>query len=217
MATPDLPAGRAWDNPMSIRVPTTAYAPQTLMAVVGWYRLANGERMVLPNGDTTFSLGQIELRPRQSASHVPNPLSVNFENQVELVGYSMSTLSPRAGDDMEVTLFWRRLREIDEDYVVFVHVLDMDTLVKYGSSDAMPAAWTRPTSTWQPGEIIEDTHVFTIDPGTPADIFEVEIGVYTYDDAQTFPRLRIVPETGGLAQNYLLLSSVNIQPNEEGE
>jgi hypothetical protein len=217
LATSDLLPGRAWRNPMSIRVPATAYTPRTLMVVVGWYRLDTGERLELPNGDTTFPIGQVALYPRENNLDIPNPLSINFENKLELIGYEMTTLSPRAGDIMELTLYWRGLRRMEKDYVVFANIIDMDTLTKYAASNAMPVAWTAPTSTWQPGEIIVDTHILQISPDAPNDIFEVEIGLYIQDEAQTFLRLRIVPDTGGLADNFLQLSSVRILPADGGE
>ena len=91
----------------------------------------------------------------------------------------------------------------------------MDTLTKYAASNAMPVAWTAPTSTWQPGEIIKDIHLLSVDPNAPSDIFEVEIGLYTQDEAGIFTRLRIVPEIGGSADNFLRLSSVRILPADE--
>ena len=106
---------------------------------------------------------------------------------------------------------------MENDYVVFVQVLDRDTLTKYAASDAMPVAWTAPTSTWTPLEIVVDTHTLTISLDAPSDIFEVEIGLYLQDEAQTFPRLYIIPYTGRVADNFLRLSSVRILPAERGD
>lgn len=217
IATSDLHAGRAWKNPLSIPIPDTAYTPRELTAVVGWYDLSDGRRMVLPSGDTTYPVGRVALLPQESELSLPNPVSVNFGNAVELVGYELSTLSPRAGQTMEITLYWRGIRHMERDYVVFANIIDMDTLTKYADSNAMPAAWTAPTSTWVPGEIVVDVHTWTVSHEAPPDIYEVEIGLYIQDEAQTFPRLRIVPETGGLADNFLRLSPVRVVPVGEGD
>lgn len=217
LATSDLQAGYAWENPLAVPIPQTAYTPNTAMVVIGWYHLPTGERMTLPNGDTTFPVGQVALIPRETGLGVPNPLYVNFEHKIALVGYAMSTLSPHAGEAMTITLYWQALQEVQEDYVVFVHIIDKNTLTKYAGSDAMPAGWTLPTSAWQPGQLITDTHTLIVDSTAPNDIFEVEVGLYLQDDAQTYPRLWIVPEVGEQAANVLFLSRVHVMPSAEIE
>ncbi len=51
----------------------------------------------------------------------------------------------------------------------------------------MPADWTAPTSTWQPGAIIEDAHTLDVSADTPPGIYEVEIGLYLNPGDGTFP------------------------------
>ena len=55
LATSDLAAGYSWQNPLAIYVPPAAYAPETLTIEVGWYDLATGERLTLPDGAETFT------------------------------------------------------------------------------------------------------------------------------------------------------------------
>src|SRR5690606_9358229 len=197
----------------AVSLPSAAYAPTPLPVEIGWYDLPTGERMTLADGSETFTIGTVELLPRQSDLDVPNPISVNFDNQIELVGYSLSDLSPAAGESVELTLYWRGLREIEQDYVVFAHVINPATLSIYAGSDAQPANWTAPTSTWQPGNIIEDTHTLTINPDTPPGIYELEIGLYI-QTPDGFPRLRIVTPDGGMANDYTYLSRVRVLPRE---
>ncbi|MBI5666561.1 MAG: glycosyltransferase family 39 protein [Chloroflexi bacterium] len=215
LATSDLPAGRSWSNPVAVWLPPATYAPVTLEVVVGWYHLPTGDRLRLANGTETLTVGQVELLPRRSEFNVPNPISINFDNQLELVGYSLTDLSPRAGDTIELTLHWRGLRKMDADYKVFANVLDPQTLTKYAASDAMPVQWQRPTTTWTPGEIIEDTHTLTVDPNTPPGIYDIQLGLYREAPDGTFPRLRIVTPDGGMAFNFTTLSRVRVLPRED--
>ncbi|HLU09732.1 MAG TPA: hypothetical protein VK003_08695 [Oceanobacillus sp.] len=214
LAASDLTANTHWQDRLAVYVPSAAYAPTTLSVEIGWYDLPTGERMTLADGSETFTIGTVELLPRQSDLDVPNPISVNFDNQIELVGYSLSDLSPAAGESVELTLYWRGLREIEQDYVVFAHVINPATLSIYAGSDAQPANWTAPTSTWQPGNIIEDTHTLTINPDTPPGIYELEIGLYI-QTPDGFPRLRIVTPDGGMANDYTYLSRVRVLPRED--
>jgi hypothetical protein len=213
-AMSDLATGQAWQNPIAIWLPTTAYAPMALDVKVGWYHLPTGDRLRTDNGEELMTIGQVEVVPRWSAYDVPNPIGINFDNQIELVGYSMSDLSPVAGDETTLTLYWRALRDIDTDYTVFAQIIDPATTRIYAASNAMPAAYTRPTTTWRVGEIIEDAHTLTIDPTTPPFIYEVYIGLYTQDAAGGFHRLSVIGADGGMAFDYTQLSRVRVLPVE---
>jgi hypothetical protein len=195
-------------------VPNAAYAPMKLMVEVGWYDHTSGERMKLSDGSEAFNLGTVDLEPRASDLNMPNPIHVNFENQLELVGYSLSTLSPKAGDTVELSLYWRGLRKMQHDYKIFANILDPKTLTKYAASDGMPVNWNAPTSSWEPGKVIEDKHTLKVDPNTPPAIYELEIGWYSQEADGSFPRLRIVTPDGGMADNFMYLSRVRVYPAE---
>ncbi len=214
LATTDLPADYTWHDTVSVWVPPAAYAPMTLDVVIGWYHLSTGERMTLIGaGDETLRVGTVELLPRASTDNIPNPININFANLAELIGYEISDLTPSAGNSLDVTLYWRRINPIPDDYVVFVHIIDPATLTIYGGSDAQPAAWTIPTSTWGDSAIITDTHTFTVNASTPPGIYELEIGMYIQRDDR-FDRLRVVTADGGMANDYAYLSRVRVLPAE---
>jgi 4-amino-4-deoxy-L-arabinose transferase-like glycosyltransferase len=212
LATSDLQSGYTWDNPVSIWIPATAYAPMKLNVEIGWYDLQTGERMKLADGAETLTIGQVDLQPRTDAENldVPNPIRINFDNQIELVGYEITDLSPTAGDTVELTLYWRAMQKITQDYKIFANILDPKTLTKYAASDGMPVNWNAPTTTWKPGEIIKDAHTLKVDPNTPPGIYETEIGWYLQAEDGSFPRLRIVTPDGGMADSYLNLSRVRV-------
>jgi 4-amino-4-deoxy-L-arabinose transferase-like glycosyltransferase len=208
---------RAWRNQTAIWIPATASAPTTLNVEVGWYDLQTGERLMLSNGEETLTIGQVELLPRNDIENldVPNPIRVNFDNQIELVGYELSDLSPAASDTIELTLYWRATKPITQDYKIFANILDSQSLTKYAASDGMPVNWNAPTSTWTPGKIITDMHTLNVDPNTPPGIYETEIGWYLQAEDGSFPRLRIVTPDGGMADNFLNLSRVRVVPAED--
>ena len=118
--------------------------------------------------------------------------------------------------------FGRRLRRpVLVDYLVGLydaHVLDRETETIYGSSDSYPAEWTAPTSTWTPGERVVDPHTFTIVPGTPPGVYQIEVGVYVMPEAGVFERLPIIPSYGGQRTDVVYLSRVAVEgPSPGGE
>lgn len=215
LATSDLPAGRIWRNHTAVWVPPAAYAPAMLDVRIGWYHLPTGERLILAENAEFFVAGKVQLLPRESDLTVPNPMRVNFGDEIELVGYEISDLSPAVGANVDVILYWRGLRNLDEDYKVFVQVIDPLTLTKYASSDAMPAQWAAPTSTWEAGQLVEDHHPLTIAPDARAGIYELQIGLYR-ETEDGLARLRIFTPDGGQAFEALHLSRVRIVPAENG-
>lgn len=215
IATSDLSAGTAWRNHIAINVPNNVYAPMDLQIVVGWYDLETGERLTLENGEDALILGNVQLNEHESEWDVPNPMSINFNHQIELVGYSLSEIAPLAGTAETLTLYWRAIQPQANDYIVFAHIIDPLTLYTAAGSDAMPAGWERPTSTWELGEIIEDVHILEIDPNAPPGVYELEIGFYLQDDEGNFNRLRVIELDGNSPNDYAYLSRIRILPREE--
>ncbi len=216
LASSDLPAGAAWSNPVAVDVPATAPAPMRLAVEAGWYHLPTGERLALADGTETVRLGEVLLQPRSGDAPVPNPVRVNFGGQIALIGYQVADLSPDAGASFDVTFYWQALQPMEADYVIFTHVLDPATTTIFAGSDAQPAGWSRPTSTWRPGEIVADTHTLTVDPGTTPGIYELELGAYLQRDGR-FDRLRVVTPDGGMANDFILLTRLRVLPAREAE
>jgi len=214
LATSDLAQGYQWINDVSIVVPPAAYAPMTLDIMLGWYHLPTGERLQLSNGDEIYQVGTVELVPRADDLGVPNPIRINFDNQIELVGYALTDLTPNAGDSVELTLYWRRLRPITTDYVVFAHIVEPQSMTIYAGSDAQPVEWTAPTSTWAEGVIIQDSHTLSVNSETPPAIYELEIGLYQHIDGR-FDRLRVVTSDGGMANDFAYLTRVRVNPRQD--
>lgn len=214
LATSDLEPGFAWRNPVAVWIPPAAYAPAQLDVVVGWYHLPTGQRLLLSGKRDVFVIGQVQLVPRVSKLEVPNPLSVNFGGLIELVGYELTDLSPAAGDTITLTLYWRALQPITDDYKVFANILDPLTLTKHAASDGMPVQWSAPTSTWTPGVVVEDAHVLAVSPNAPPGIYETQVGLYREASNGSYPRLRVFTPDGGQAFDFVNLTRVRIVPAE---
>lgn len=197
LATSDMAQHYSWHNLFAIYIPPTTFAPTTVEVRLGWYNLSTGERMVVSGETDTVTIGEATLEAGE--------FSYNLGNEIELVGYDISDLSAQAGETIELTLYWRRLQAIEADYVVFANIIDPDSLTKFADSNAMPVEWTRPTSTWAEGEIIEDTHILTIAEDAVAGEYELEIGLYLQEEG--FPRLPLI----GTYDNFLYLTPIHIK------
>jgi len=106
--------------------------------------------------------------------------------QATLLGYDLSESTLSAGQPLTVTLYWRAEATAGVSYVVFVQLLDPADHI-YAQSDRPPAAGTRPTTGWLPGEIIRDEHVLTIDAHAAPGRYVLQVGLY---DPTSGERLR---------------------------
>lgn len=217
----------AWCNRFAIKIPDHAYAPQSFRTYIGFYQPGTDERMIARGTpghsqvwpDDRLFLGVGHLYPRESSLPYPNPMTVNLGDEAELIGYDFapSSLLAHQGDQVTVTLYWRAKRPMSTDYRVFAQIVQPNTTNVFARSDAMPAAWMRPTSTWQPGEVIEDRHTLTIDRDAPPGTWQLIVGMYELKETpqgQQFVRLRVITSDGGQAEDYVALTRVKVDPAE---
>ena len=124
------------------------------------------------------------------------PVGATFAERAVLVGYSLDPeASLRSADaslppTVTVRLVWQALAEMPTSYRVFVHLVD-ETGQIVAQSDAEPAAWSRPTTGWAPGEFVVDQHALTLPEEAPDRPYSLRVGLY---DPATGERL---PTEGG--------------------
>ena len=105
---------------------------------------------------------------------------------------------------LAVQITWQATGVVHTDYTIFVQLLGKDGAV-LAQVDQQPQAGRWPTSTWQPGDVIED--VYTFDPPIdPSDVEWDKLIVGFYD--QTGQRLRLQGDDPvQLTDFYLLLQN----------
>lgn len=119
----------------------------------------------LPPG-TTFS-GEPEIE---------HPASYNFDDRLQLLGYTQS-------GDREVTLFWKALQPLEEDYRVSLILRDTEGQA-WGSWDGRPGAYYHPTDRWRVGQVVFGRYDLGLLPGSPPGDYGLEVGVYTERDVE---------------------------------
>ena len=129
------------------------------------------------------------------------PISATLDGQATLLGYDLvsDTLAP--GQSFDLTLYWQAQATAGTSYVVFVHLLDEAERI-YAQSDRVPAASTRPTTGWLPGEVIRDAHTLTLAPDAPPGQYVLEVGMY---DPASGERLPVLDERGVNTGDRILL------------
>jgi hypothetical protein len=122
-------------------------------------------------------VGTLDVRVPVRQFDVPRdiePVGEVLDGFAELVGYRVE--GSVSGQSLGVTLYWRAREETETGYKVFLQMLDGERRV-IGQSDAVPATWARPTTSWLPTEVIQDPHLLAV----PADLppgYQLVVGLY---------------------------------------
>jgi hypothetical protein len=87
------------------------------------------------------------------------------------------------GGVLPVLLHWRSRQPVSANYHVFLHLLDAQGK-RVAQSDSQPALGSRPTSTWQPGDPIEDRHGISLLDNLPAGDYTLIAGLYLPDSGE---------------------------------
>jgi hypothetical protein len=194
-------------------VPDTAYTPDQGQLMVGFY-VPNAYRLGISDGrdgsglGDAYTLGTVQLEQRDGTDKgIPNSLDQNFQNQIRLLGYEYSKRALAPGEPLTVTLYWEALQPISADYVVQLRLLDEAGNVA-ANLEERPLGGGRPTTSWQPGEHITDTHTLVLDPSLAGSNYIVQLAL---EEVETEQRLNLVGEDGRWLDNRLYLSRVMVQ------
>ena len=106
--------------------------------------------------------------------------------EVELLGCDLAPQPVAPGETLAVTLVWRSLAATEQDYTVFVHLVNADGAFA-GQHDGQPAMGSYPTSLWLPGEIIRDRHEVAVDAAASPGIYRLEVGLYVAETGARVP------------------------------
>ncbi|MCB0033394.1 MAG: DUF2723 domain-containing protein [Anaerolineales bacterium] len=152
---------------------TVAARPEQGVLSCGWWQT---KRPYCP-------IGEIEI------SGVPIPAgATNYGDKIALLDVTVPDTQLQPGGLFNLTLQWQALAQIEEDYTVFVQVLnEQDKIV--GQLDSWPLQGTYPTSAWEVGEVINDPYAVQLDPELPAGNYRLIVGFYRLADAQRLPVL----------------------------
>jgi len=120
------------------------------------------------------------------------PGAVQFEDKIALLSIDVPEKQLAPGGELALTLTWQGLASMDEDYTVFVQVLDENDRIM-GQVDAWPQQGTFPTSSWTPGGIVEDPYLVRLAQDLPPGQYKLYVGWYLLATAR---RLQVIDQNG---------------------
>jgi hypothetical protein len=207
LSTTRLEPGDAWADRYVIRVPETAYAPDVAQIAVGLYDYAAWTRLSTSDGSDHARFGRVQVQAQPG--DVPNPISINFDNQMALVGYDLDRRVVEPGDDITLVLYWRGLRPMERNYTISAQLVS-DEQTKVAEDSNWPLKGDAPTMLWEPGHLFEDPKTLTVRGDAPPGVYAVRVTVFKKQD-EAFIYLPVISERGEMLINHTTLTNVLVQ------
>jgi hypothetical protein len=109
-----------------------------------------------------------------------------------------------AGDILTFSLLWRVEQVVEQDYTVFVQLLDQGGQLQ-GQIDRSPVGGFRQTSTWQTGEVIDDRYGLELPQDMAPGRYQLIAGLYLPASGE---RLAVSATDGAHLGDHALLTQV---------
>ena len=155
--------------------------------------------------DAEINLGDVAVQAIERTFEAPTisrPITVTLGDQIELLGYNLSSDSVAPGDTLTLTLYWRALAEMKESYTVFAHLMTPDGSMT-GQQDHPPVGGDYPTNLWLSGEVVADVYEIPIATDAAPGGHHLKVGMYV---AETGARLPVAgaPDDGISLQSIII-------------
>ncbi|MFZ1553404.1 MAG: hypothetical protein WAV53_18580, partial [Anaerolineae bacterium] len=199
LVTAQIPAGRhTVEMAFEATLPRQVAGVLTALTWWGgllWLLLAGGLSLADRRG--LLIVAALTLAPLLALVHFtaawqPQRLSSAVSDQALLIGADLPGQA-RPGERVAVTLYWFNLRDTDQNYQVFVHLLDASGAVR-AQQDGAPVGGFSPTTRWHPNELILDRHLITLPADLPPGVYELRAGMYQPQPLRNLPVTPPVPD-----------------------
>jgi hypothetical protein len=174
-------AGETVPDPRRLSVSTEA-PPGRYRLEVGLYLPQTQERLAIVGEEGRSStdiaiLDFVQIGEALEESEPSHHTGANLGDKVLLTGHDGVPALLEPGQDIHLAVYWEALSRMQEDYTVFIHVVDAEGQ-PVAQHDGQPLTGFYPTSFWKQGEVVRDEYVVRLDPGVPGGEYELVAGMY---------------------------------------
>jgi hypothetical protein len=93
------------------------------------------------------------------------------------------------GEPARVSFFFKVIKPLSEDYIIFVHVEDPDGRMERMNVDHKPSGGIYPTTQWKAGETVKDDFTLYVPSGAQVRAINIWLGLW---EPRTDTRLKLL-------------------------
>ncbi len=195
-----------------ILLPGGVETPTKVLVNVGLYDLPT-LRQYPVTSDFEEALSQDVAILRAIPVHSPDydiahPTDFQAGDRIRLAGYDLPKSDFSPGETLPLKLYWQGLAPVDEDYQVFVHLMDKSGKMAAGYDKSPLDGWW-PTSMWEPGQVFDDSYPLILPMGLPSGTYQLRTGLYRLSDLY---RLPLSGPQDAVIDNAAVLTKIVVSP-----
>ncbi|MGQ9681628.1 MAG: ArnT family glycosyltransferase [Anaerolineae bacterium] len=159
-------------------------------------------------GQEHAGLGSIVIEELPEAFvRPPMQMRVDAHNTagIDLLGVDGIPERVSAGQRLDLALHWRAVGAIQNSYKVSLQLLASDRRTILAQDDGIPGGWARPTTSWQPGDLILDQRHLQVPAGSGGQQGLLIVALYDEDTGKRSQWL-----TGKSFREYWALRTIDI-------
>jgi hypothetical protein len=134
-------------------------------------------------------------------------VAANLQDSIELLAFLTDEDVYCPGDTVRVTLYWRALRSLDQDYKASIHITDDVGARQLARHDGDPGGGYTPTTRWLPGELVSDTHTVALPEDLPPGRYRIWASMYEF---ATVRNLEVISVEGTADGSRILLGEIRV-------
>jgi len=192
-------------------VPWAADAPTLLLVDVGLFDYESKESypsQTASGGETPLGIGTLRVPGEAPTYNIATPDQFRYDSRIHLEGFDAQAFNLHPGDTLALTLYWQGMVPIEQDYQVFVHLMD-ESWQQVAGTDSAPRGGWWPTSAWEPNQLFEDQYALPLPEDLPVGRYTVIVGLYQLD---TLERLPVDGPADRLRDSAALLTTIEVRP-----
>jgi len=222
--SPNWIAGEVIVERYDLRAPLDA-SPGEYSLRMGIRNLSTGEDVRFSGGASLLELGTIVVTGAIPGGRAAlDSVMADIGHQIALVGAAASgngqraeavwqqPLSVHPGDVISLRLTWQALNSPDDNWKVFVHLINGAGQV-IAQRDYPPLGGAFPTYLWFPkwvaGQEVRDPYQLVVPVDAAPGEYYIAVGLYGFNTSQ---RLHFFDRQGNLSGDFFILGSVLVQP-----
>ena len=193
-------------------IPWEVEAPTLLLVDVGLFDYESREaypKHLISGDDAPLGIDTLRVLPGQVPIYdIASPDQFRYDSLIHLEGFDVQTSPLQPGNILDLTLYWQGKAPIEQDYQVFVHLMDEDWKRVAGADMAPRGGWW-PTSAWEPNQMFDDQVALALPEDLPPGRYTIIVGLYQLD---TLDRLPVDGPADRIRDRAALLTTIEVRP-----